>query len=100
MTEIIDLASYRPPPPSDPHMAGPARCMECKHDWQAAAPVGTVTLECPSCGTFKGAWRGAINPAPGTPIWKCVCGNDLFTLLLAGPPMCGRCGLRATSWAE
>ena len=33
----------------DPHISGDARCLACKHEWVAVAPIGTIWLECPAC---------------------------------------------------
>jgi len=83
----------------DPHMSGRARCVGCGHGWEAVAPIGTTRLECPGCGTQRGAFVCTTEPAEGLR-WKCKCGNDLFSLHDKGAPCCARCGLRATGWVE
>ena len=50
---IIDLNDRRP------HVSKYVACMDCGHDWAAAAPVGTTCFECPSCGSMSG---GVVNP--------------------------------------
>jgi len=97
--DVVSLADYRQPE-VEPHAAGKARCLECRREWQAVAPVGVTRLECDGCGTQKGVWVGAMGPAEGELVWRCSCDNDLFTLQPTGAPMCARCGLRATSWAD
>lgn len=84
MAEIVTLAEHRP------HMTGEARCIECRHEWETSAPVGTVRLECPSCGLDKGAWTGGCET--GADLWTCDCGNDLY-VIHGDRIMCARCGL-------
>lgn len=82
-----------------PHIEGPVRCVGCRHEWHAVAPVGVFNdLECPSCGAHKGIRLGTIEPDGD--VWVCNCGCSYFALGRTGAPMCINCGLRATSWAE
>ena len=61
-----------------PHLVGEARCTSCRHDWQAATPVGTDWLDCPGCGLFKGRF---LHPAvPDVGRWMCGCGCDAFAI--------------------
>jgi hypothetical protein len=94
MADVVSLADRRP------HVEGKARCLECSAEWQGVAPIGTTRLECGVCQTHKGVWVGAMGPPEGALYWRCNCGNDLFTLLPTGAPMCAQCGLRASSWAN
>ena len=71
------------------HGAGPAKCMGCKHTWEAVVPVGTTELGCPACGAWKGILCGLYMPAV---VLECECGCDLFYLTIDGP-MCPNCGL-------
>jgi len=51
--DIIDLSDRRP------HVSKYVACMDCGHDWEAAAPVGTASFQCPSCGSMSGC---VVNP--------------------------------------
>ena len=51
--DIIDLSDRRP------HVGKYVACMDCGHDWAAAAPVGTASFQCPSCGSMSGC---VVNP--------------------------------------
>jgi hypothetical protein len=90
---VVSLLTRRP------HMAGEVICMECKYTWSAAAPTGTAILECPGCRCTKGVWRHPASPAPGTEVWICQCGSDLFLLRPEGA-WCVRCATWASGWAE
>ena len=96
----MSVVPFRRPEPVDPHSEGPALCIECGHRWQAVAPIGAVNFECPACGTVKGVWVHACEPIDETHQWRCQCGGAFFNLYPTGAPMCARCGLRATGWAE
>lgn len=76
----------------DPHGTGEAFCIHCGHTWTAVAPVGVVDLECPVCQTMKGKWRFEFQPARGTMVRECNCGNQLFYLTEEGH-LCANCGI-------
>lgn len=95
MSNVIDLDAHR----SNPHLAGPAKCLACQHEWAAAAPVGTYHLECPRCHTKRGVWRFACNGRQGIPFWACRCGSDVFVLTTA-ELVCTSCGRTQTGWYE
>lgn len=40
----------------EPHLSGKARCLACKHEWVAVAPVGVVWMECPACTLERGRY--------------------------------------------
>lgn len=86
---VVSLSDYRE---DVPLMAGPARCIGCGHEWDAAAPVGTVELECAECNTRRGAFVTCAAPAE---YWECNCGGDLFFASRRGC-MCARCGVMQT----
>lgn len=88
MAEII---SFERP---TPHMSGHARCIQCQHTWVATAPVGTYWLECPECGTNKGAFQEHCFFAEDsdTPVWSCECENQLFFVTHEGV-FCPNCGV-------
>ena len=84
---ILDFISAKKE--RDPHISGQARCMDCKHEWQAVAPVDTWWLECPSCSLPKGRFIGTFQKSDRH--WTCHCGNDLFHVAPAGI-YCPNCG--------
>lgn len=76
MAEIVDFKRAREE--REPHMAGAARCLGCKYEWQAVAPVGTVTLECPHCELPQGRFMNLVEDEG--PHWTCNCGNQFFSI--------------------
>lgn len=60
----------------EPHLTGRARCLACKHEWQAVAPVGAVWLACPACSLNRGRLLNHVEWPD--PVWHCACGCDLF----------------------
>lgn len=71
------------------HLSGPARCIECRHEWEAVAPVGTYELQCPQCESMKGMYIGPVDEDGEK--WICHCGSDAFKVLRA-EIICYRCG--------
>jgi hypothetical protein len=95
MSNVVSLTDRK----SGPHLSGPARCVRCKHEWQAVTPEGVFKgLECPECGNFSGVRWGLIGPEHE--YWQCICGCATFALSRTGAPICVNCGVRATSWAD
>lgn len=88
MSKVVSLAQARIE--RDNHNVGPAICKECSHEWTAVAPGGEVTLECPSCRTWKGLWKGGMYPEHE--LWVCDCGCDVFTISSTTNIICWRCG--------
>ena len=88
---VVSLQEYREK--ATPHLAGEAFCLDCHHVWQAVAPIGTVTLECPACSANKGTFRNQCRPEEGALIYMCACGNDLF-VITKNNVMCARCGVQ------
>lgn len=76
MSDVIDITDRLP------YHRGLAKCLQCKHEWQAVVPVvgGTSGFECPSCGFYKGVFAGLFDPPSDTPIWTCPCGCDTFKI--------------------
>lgn len=72
-----------------PHMTGPARCLDCKHEWVAVAPVGTIWMECPKCSLIRGRFVNQVERDGDH--WVCNCGNDLFYVTSDGA-YCPNCG--------
>lgn len=77
MSNIVNLQEHKEA--SSPHMSGEAVCFNCKHQWQAVAPVGVLELECPSCGTLRGVWNHTVWPSEQE-VWMCNCGAYHFAL--------------------
>lgn len=92
MSNVIDILSRKP------HLAGAALCLGCKHTWEAVEPVGTVSLECPECGTDRGVMAGLAFPKDGAMVW--TCNNDdntLFTKVVGQGWLCVVCGATQTN---
>ena len=70
------------------HKSGPARCLTCKYEWVATAPIGTVDLECPRCATFQGVFKG-VTKSEYTQ-WRCQCGEWTFFIDEVSP-YCAHC---------
>ena len=84
---VISLQKFKED--NSPHLTGEARCVSCKHDWAAVAPVGTVELECPSCSLMTGRF---INTAlRGDEYFECFCGCNLFMHHRDGGAYCAKC---------
>lgn len=77
-----------------PHLQGQARCLACRHEWQAVAPIGTFDLECPSCGLMRGAWTFPVVAPAGTVVWRCRCGCEHMFVTPVNV-MCAGCGQEA-----
>ena len=75
----MSVVAFKRPEPNDPHLAGEARCIGCQHKWAAVAPVGTRSLECPSCKTMNGLWTYPVGPEVGDLAFACNCGCDALT---------------------
>lgn len=83
MGEVVDIDALRP------HMTGPVVCLSCKKKWVAVALVGSLDLECPDCGLFKGVWEGVVRPKEW---WQCKCGCCHFFVNIDGCH-CAHCGV-------
>ena len=81
---VVSIADARP------HLAGPARCLDCGHEWMAVAPLGMTVLDCPKCRAQKGG-RFAMVQKDGDH-WHCGCGNP-FYLIRGNGAYCPNCGL-------
>lgn len=72
------------------HSSGTAICLDCKHEWVAVVPTGTLWLECPKCTLTRGRYKfqHSIDGAQ----WICHCGNDLFHIMPTRMycPNCGK----------
>lgn len=82
--DVVNLDEHRP------HLSGLARCAECKHEWEAVAPIGTTVLECPKCSCFKGFWNSLVQ-RDEYPLECGSCGNEVF-FVYNDCVACTRCG--------
>lgn len=78
------------------HLEGRAECIGCRYSWQAVAPVGTHSLECPECGLMKGAFANEV--VRGAETFECNCGGQLFRIAKHCGPYCANCGADAVGW--
>lgn len=76
------------------HVQGLARCLNCRHEWQAVVPFESrlELLECSACGQTKGFFPNQYLPAKGAIVLTCECGNDLLYVLGDGTAFCPSCG--------
>jgi hypothetical protein len=89
VNKVIDLNAYKEE--HEPHKQGPAKCMGCKHEWQAVAPLECIEFfECPSCSAMKGFFVRPVSRFQ-YPILTCNCGNDLMHVTQSGT-YCVNCG--------
>lgn len=76
----------------EPHRSGNARCLNCKHEWHAVAPSGVTALDCPTCATNQGVFKGLASTSD-LKQWECRCGEYTFFIDEHGP-YCAHCGIR------
>lgn len=74
------------------HGQGEAFCLGCGHTWQAVAPTGIESFQCPACERFTGHWKFEFYPAADQMVRECNCGNQLFYLTPDGH-LCANCGV-------
>lgn len=89
----------------EPHSAGEAICGNCRYEWVATAPAGIVQLECPECGTRRGAFKYPFGPSEGDESYQCNCGSGNFFIMrkkghASGAVHCRGCGNEALGWFE
>lgn len=75
----MTVVPFERPEKEEPHLAGEALCIGCRHEWAAVAPVGTWQLECPSCCTWKGVFRYPVGADVGDLLFVCNCGCEALT---------------------
>ena len=74
-----EIVPFAKPEREEPHLAGEALCIGCRHEWVAVAPVGVWQLECPSCTSMKGIWRYPVGGDVGDAVFQCACGCEALT---------------------
>lgn len=88
MDNITNIDDFRP------HAGGPAKCMNCKHEWEAITLKSKIhELECPECLHLTGEMIGQFIPST---LFQCGCGCELFYLTANGY-MCPVCGDEKTA---
>lgn len=86
--KIIDIRSRQP------HLQGPAVCLQCRHTWQAVCEVGIVHgIQCPACKLYKGVFEALTGPDTGHLYLECNCGNHHF-MIVEGFACCALCGMK------
>ena len=91
---MSNIAEFKRPEKTEPHLVGNAHCVQCRHQWEAVAPVGAIFLECPECHTNKGLFTNHVEPEGDR--WACNCnGCQLFFVSKRGA-QCMNCGVWQT----
>jgi hypothetical protein len=87
---VVPFQKPKPSNDSQAMLRNIAKCLICRCEWPATAPVGTTWLECPACHLLGGRFIGTVN-LPGDH-WHCMCGNDLFKIMRDRTycPVCGK----------
>jgi len=84
--EIWDISDGRR------HLEGIAACVVCGQEWEAVAVAGTVNLECPGCGCWRGVWKFPYcGPRDGEQYQCAKCHGHVFYVVRAGLDCLG-CG--------
>lgn len=86
----MSVVPFIKPDEMEEHNVGRAKCLACRHEWEAIAPVGTIWLECPACTLERGRFI-AQTQRDGLH-WACNCGCDLFYINETGT-YCPNCGV-------
>lgn len=74
-----------------PHTTGPAKCMKCKHEWDAVVPAKLHMFDCPECGFESGMFHNY--QVQEEAVWVCNCGNAAFEIAASGYALCINCGV-------
>ena len=89
-TNPIDQNSNIVPFSKGGWISGPARCLDCGHEWASVAPVGVKWLECPKCHLFWGRHTYPCSWA-GKEVFECNCESHVFVVHRDGI-YCAVCG--------
>lgn len=80
---MADVLKFPAKEEQEPHLSGIARCLDCKHEHVAVAPVGVTVMECPKCGTMRSVWCGPAYPPKDGKIFVCgACDATAFCFTL------------------
>lgn len=64
----------------EPHWSGNIKCIGCQHEWVGVAPMGTMFVDCPSCGLPKGTPKHPFGAAEGDAMFVCnICDSEALT---------------------
>ncbi len=93
----MTVVPFAPKEKTERHGTGKAKCLACKHEWVAVAPLPvTADLECPACGASRGVYQYPFDAAPDSAEWTCRCGNTLHKLIVRADhteyALCVGCG--------
>lgn len=99
----MKVVEFKPRESVEPHAAGECICANCRHEWIGAATVGATQLECPECGTHRGAFKYPFGPQVDEDGYQCNCGSETFFIMrrqgqASGAVYCRGCGLEAAGW--
>lgn len=96
----MSVVPFRKPDPPESWIGGIGLCIGCRHEWAAAAPTGTIKLECPSCGSMKGIFKYPVGGKEGDAVFACNCGCEALTAYTRAGKFwlrCMSCGIDQTS---
>lgn len=83
MGDVIEFNSVRQnqEPEVESTLTGPAKCLACKHEWVAEAPIGDSIFDmvCPKCDTRRGQLVYPPELGEGMVSWEHRCGSSHFT---------------------
>lgn len=68
---------------------GTYRCLACKFEQHATAPVGWVFIDCPCCGTER--FTNKYTYVKSDTVFTCKCGCDVFSIT-PSRLFCPNCG--------
>jgi hypothetical protein len=90
MADVVSLDDARAE--REPHWAGKAVCVGCRHEWVQVAPAGVTCVGCPSCGLPKGFPKFPFGADEGDALLTCSpCGGDALTAYKREGRMYVRC---------
>lgn len=96
----MTIVPFKKPEQPERWLEGSAKCVGCQHAWHAAAPTGTTWLECPSCGSMRGAWVHPVGAQEGDIAFVCNCGGEAVTAYKRAGHfwlICMACGIDQTN---